>query len=139
MLVQEIADITDVTAETVRYYTRIGLLNPEQKAENGYREYDQQDLERLRFVRNARHLGFTVRDIKQILDHAELGNSPCPLVREIIQERVEELQHQIEREQKLLARMKTAMSAWKEMEDGVPDGHTVCSLIEKVSATSWKT
>jgi len=139
MLVQEIADITDVTAETVRYYTRIGLLNPEQKAENGYREYDQQDLERLRFVRNARHLGFTVRDIKQILDHAELGNSPCPLVREIIQERVEELQHQIEREQQLLARMKTAMSAWKEMEDGVPDGHTVCSLIEKVSATSWKT
>jgi len=135
MLVREIADMTDVTAETVRYYTRMGLLNPEQKAENGYREYDDQDLERLRFIRNARHLGFTVKDIKQILDHAELGNSPCPLVREIIQERVEELQHQIEREQQLLVRMKTAMSAWKEMENGVPDGHTVCSLIENVSAT----
>lgn len=138
MLVQEIADIGGVTAETVRYYTRVGLLNPQQKAGNGYREYDNQDLERLHFVRNARHLGFTVKDIKQILDSAEHGNSPCPLVREIIQERVEALQYQIEREQQLLSRMQNAMSTWEDMEDGIPDGHTVCRLIEKVSATPWK-
>ena len=101
-----------------------------------YREYNTQDLDNLRFIRNARHLGFTVKDVTQILEHAEHGDSPCPLVRETICKRMTELKHQIQREQELLGRMQSALQAWETMEDGEPDGHSVCRLIEEVSATN---
>ncbi len=82
MKVSELARRAGVTAETVRHYTREGLLAPERDPDNGYQRYDGTDLERLRFIQRARTLGFSVAEIRQILEHADHGDSPCPLVRD---------------------------------------------------------
>ena len=71
MKVLELAKQLGVTAETVRFYTRIGVLRPTKDSANGYRIYSDKDLRRLRFVLNARQLGFSVDDIKDILAHAD--------------------------------------------------------------------
>ncbi len=58
MQVQEVANNLGVTPDTVRYYTRAGLLHPFKNTTNGYNDYDNHDRHRLHFILSARHLGF---------------------------------------------------------------------------------
>ncbi|MBD3898498.1 MerR family DNA-binding protein [Halomonas sp. ML-15] len=135
MKVSELAKAADVTAETVRHYTREGLLSPQRHPDNGYQLYDQQDLSRLRFIQRARTLGFSVREIGEILDHADHGDSPCPMVRDMLAARLPEVRAKIARLEELAARMQQALDTWADMPDGTPDGHSLCRLIESFPAT----
>ncbi|MFG6159012.1 MerR family transcriptional regulator [Halomonas sp. 1390] len=130
MKVSEIARQAGVTAETVRHYTREGLLTPERHPENGYQLFDQRDLERLRFIQRARTLGFGVAEIRDILEHADHGDSPCPMVRDLLASRLPQIRERIAELEALAARMEQALAAWEEMPDGTPDGHSLCRLIE---------
>ena len=130
MKVSELARAAGVTAETVRHYVREGLLHPERHPGNGYQLFAQGDLERLRFIQRARTLGFGVSEIRDILSHADQGDSPCPMVRDLLASRLPEIHARIEELQALAARMEQALDAWAEMPDGTPDGHSLCRLIE---------
>ncbi|CBV43736.1 MerR family transcriptional regulator [Halomonas elongata] len=130
MKVIDLARRAGVTAETVRHYTREGLLAPERDPDNGYQRYDSTDLERLRFIQRARTLGFSVAEIRQILEHADHGDSPCPLVRDLMAERLPEIRARIRELEALASRMEQALEAWSDMPDGTPDGHSLCRLIE---------
>ena len=130
MKVSELARLTGVTAETVRHYTREGLLHPERTPENGYQLFGHADLERLRFIQRARTLGFGVAEIRDILGHADHGDSPCPLVRDLLASRLPEIRARIRELEALASRMEQAIDAWAEMPDGTPDGHSLCRLIE---------
>lgn len=132
MKVGELARTAGVTAETVRHYTREGLLHPRRDPENGYQLYDGQALNRLRFIQRARTLGFSVREISEILEHADHGDSPCPLVRDLLASRLPEIQARIAQLQALAERMEQALSTWRYMPDGTPDGHSLCRLIESL-------
>jgi MerR family Zn(II)-responsive transcriptional regulator of zntA len=88
MTVNEIARHTGVPAHTVRYYTRIGLLRPARKRDNGYKEFTELELQRLNFIRRAQRSGFTLAEIREVIARAARGHSPCPMVRDIL-ERIE--------------------------------------------------
>ncbi len=135
MKVSDIAKQADVTPETVRHYTREGLLVPVRNPENGYHLYNSRDLERLRFIQRARTLGFSVADIREILDHADEGDSPCPLVRDMLAQRLPQIQQRIRELQALADRIEQAMETWQDMPDGTPDGHSICRLIENSPGT----
>ncbi|MBF8222623.1 MerR family transcriptional regulator [Halomonas sp. 328] len=130
MKVIELARAAEVTGETVRHYTREGLLHPSRDPDNGYQRYGTRDLERLRFIQRARTLGFSIAEIRDILAHADQGDSPCPLVRDLLASRLPEIHARIQELQALAARMEQALAAWAEMPDGTPDGHSLCRLIE---------
>ncbi len=134
MIVSELAKLAGVTPETVRHYTRSGLLTPNKQNANGYHYYGETDLKRLIFVRKARLLGFTVSEIAQILNMSECGRSPCPKVRTIIKERLKETQEKIKELKSLQVSMERASKKWAEMPDGTPDGHAVCHLIEMLGS-----
>ncbi len=55
-------------AKTIRYYEDIGLVEASARKKNGYRDYDEQDLNLLKFVQRARSLGFTVEECRELLD-----------------------------------------------------------------------
>ena len=131
MRVNQVAKKTEVSADTVRYYTRIGFLNPSKDCSNGYKNYSQADVQRLRFIISARHLGFTVEDIGEILGEAGKGKTACPLVRKIIEQRLEEIEKRFKETQMLLTRMKAALRDWEGKPDKTPTGHMVCHLIEE--------
>lgn len=118
---------------TIRHYTKIGLLKPIRHAGNGYKEYQQSDAIRLRFIIAAKNLGFTLTEIAQILDEAKHGNSPCPLVRDIIKLRIDENQRKIKELKQLQKKMETAFGNWTEMQNSMPNGDSVCHLIESVA------
>ncbi|MDW5376258.1 MerR family DNA-binding protein [Halomonas sp. HP20-15] len=130
MKVIELARSAGVTAETVRHYTREGLLHPERDPHNGYQRYGNDSLTRLRFIQRARTLGFSLKEIGEILGHADHGDSPCPMVRDLLAARLPEIKQRIRELEQLAARMESALSNWAEMPDGAPDGNTICQLIE---------
>ena len=132
LTVNELAIKGQAPAHVVRYYVRIGLIQPVGQQENGYRLFAEQDATRLRFIRMAKQLGFTLNEIRQITGHADKGESPCDDVRNIIQHRIEENRVKIEQMMKLHTRMEQALAQWEHMPDGVPDGESVCHLIESV-------
>ncbi len=68
MKIGELAQRTGVPIDTVRYYERQGLLPPPDRQPSGYRSYQADDVTRLRFVRRAKALGFTLEEIRELLD-----------------------------------------------------------------------
>jgi DNA-binding transcriptional MerR regulator len=79
--VTELAKAAGVTPDTVRHYTRLGLIRAAKDRQNGYRFFSGEALARLRFIKVAQGLGFTLKDIKLIFRDADKGDSPCPRVR----------------------------------------------------------
>lgn len=130
LTVNELAIQANAPAHVVRYYTQIGLLQPSGQQANGYRLFSSSDAGRLRFIRMAKNLGFTLNEIKEITRHADMGESPCEDVRRIIQDHIEENRVKIREMQNLQERMEQALGRWESMPDGVPDGHSICHLIE---------
>lgn len=68
MKIGELAHKADVNIDTVRYYERQGLLPEPQRLRSGYRQYEPGDVSRLRFVRRAKALGFTLQEIRDLLE-----------------------------------------------------------------------
>ncbi len=61
------AERSGVPAKTIRYYESIGLIRPAARTAGNYRDYDDHDLQTLRFIQRARRLGFTVKDVANLL------------------------------------------------------------------------
>lgn len=72
-----------VNIETIRYYERIGLLRKPARTGGGYRLYRPVDIDRLRFIRRARDLGFTLSDVRRLLDLADQRSRSCRRVADI--------------------------------------------------------
>lgn len=133
MTVSELARRAGVTADTVRHYTRSGLLAPIRDESNGYNCYSSGDLARLLFIRKARLLGFSLGDVRDILKESSHGHSPCPQVRKIMEQRLQETRLGLQNLEKLQARMEHAAALWANMPDGMADGEAMCQLIEAIA------
>lgn len=123
---------TDTTIHAVRYYTRKGLLQPVRNPDNNYRLYKPSEVRWLKFVRQAKVLGYTLAEIRDIMHDAENDQSPCPRVREILRKHINENRKQLEDLLSLQERMEQALKQWEEMPDGMPNGQSECHLIEVI-------
>lgn len=86
--ISQLARAAGVATSTVRYYERVGLLEPEDRSEGNYRLYTVESLRRLRFIRAAQAIGFTLDDIKLLLG-SRYGTAPsCHKVQHLIEERL---------------------------------------------------
>ncbi|WP_245942646.1 MerR family DNA-binding protein [Candidatus Colwellia aromaticivorans] len=88
MKVTKFSNYMNTTANTVRYYTRICLLTPNKNAENGYKVFGKPEQQRLKFILSTRQLDFSVEEITEILTQADKGHSACPLVKDIVEQRL---------------------------------------------------
>lgn len=134
LTVTELARCSDTTQHAVRYYTRMGLLRPVRDPNNDYRLYYESEVNWLKFVQKAKHLGYTLSEIKEIMEHADNKQSPCPRVREILQCRIHQNREKLEELMALQNRMEKALSEWENMPDGTPDGNSICHLIESFAS-----
>jgi len=132
MRVQEIATRAGVSAHTVRYYNKLGLLSSGRDPFNQYRRFDVGAVERLQFVRRAKALGFSLAEIGEILSMSHSGRSPCPQVRDIVNKRITEVAARIADLQQLHRRLENASRQWTGMRDRAPSGREICHLIESL-------
>ena len=132
--VEQLARAAGVSAHTVRYYVRRRLLRPRRNPQNGYNEFSDEDARTLAFIRRAQALGFTLSEIATILEMSRRRESPCPLVRDIVRQRLDEFGTQLEELLEMRGRMQRALAKWRRMPDSVPTGHEICRLIESVGS-----
>jgi len=78
----ELARRTGCNLETIRYYEKIGMLPDPPRTAAGYRVYDDSHVSRLRFILRARELGFSIEEIRGLLDLVDGGNQTCIEVKE---------------------------------------------------------
>jgi len=130
MRVTELAKAMNTTPDTVRYYTRIGLIVPIKSPNNGYKTYGEKVQQRLKFILSARHLDFSVEEIKSILTESDKGNTACPLVREIVEHRLSETEKQFQAALLLRQRLRASIDDWHDKPNKVPTGDMICHLIQ---------
>ncbi len=91
----ELARRTGVHAETIRYYEQRGLLPPPQRTAAGYRAYTETDVERLRFIKRAQELGFSLREIEELLTLEATPGASSGLVRQRALAKIAEIEARI--------------------------------------------
>jgi len=92
--------------------------------------FNHDDLVRVRFIRQAQSLGFMLEEIQEILLYEDGSDSPCPRVREILEQRIEENRQRIKELKDKQERMETALTMWQSMPDRVCGAGSICHLIE---------
>jgi MerR family copper efflux transcriptional regulator len=90
-----LAQHAEVNVETVRYYERIGLLPKPARTGRGHRRYTGEDLARLRFVRHATGLGFTLTETKDLLALRARSGAPCGAVRARAERKLETIERKL--------------------------------------------
>ncbi|WP_294216268.1 helix-turn-helix domain-containing protein [uncultured Sphingomonas sp.] len=95
LTIGKLAAATGTKVETVRYYERAGLIAAPARTEGNYRSYRPEDLERLRFIRRTRDLGFSLDEVRALLAMAEQRDRDCGTVDEIATRHLDEIDRKI--------------------------------------------
>ena len=112
MTIGELAKKADVNVQTIRYYERKKLLPEAHRwPDSGYRDFDDEALLRLRFIRSAKQLGFTLREIKELLDLRILPGESCKEMEQLLTVKLKDVDRRIvemRRLRRVLASLVTA-------------------------------
>jgi len=123
----DVSKRSGVGVEALRFYEKSGLLDRPSRTSSGYRVYGEEVLERLTFIKQAQALGFSLEEIRRIVEDARKGQSPCEEVREIVRRRMEELDERLRELQRHRRELKATLEEWDKV--GRAPGH-ICGLIE---------
>ncbi|MGH8872990.1 MAG: heavy metal-responsive transcriptional regulator [Acidimicrobiia bacterium] len=93
--ISQVAAAVGIRTDTIRYYERVGLLPLPNRRPNGYRSYNDGDVERLRFIRGAQRLGLRLKDIQELLSIRDNGVCPCGHTAKLVNKRLVDLDEQI--------------------------------------------
>ena len=123
----DVSKQSGIGIEALRFYEKSGLLDKPSRTESGYRVYGPEVLERLAFIKQAQALGFSLDEIKRIVEDARTGKSPCDEVREIVSHRLEELDERMRELRRYRRELAETLEEWNKV--GRAPGH-ICGLIE---------
>jgi MerR family mercuric resistance operon transcriptional regulator len=130
MRIGEIAEQSGVGVETVRFYEQKGLIaQPPRPATGGYREYPTDAVRRIRFIRSAQHLGFSLKEVAELLELEAGPAAQCVDVRERAEIKLREVVEKIEN----LERIKDALD---NLIDACPGSGPaqICSILEAINS-----
>jgi DNA-binding transcriptional MerR regulator len=131
MRIGELAERVGVNPKTIRYYEGIGLLPDPERLPSGYREYTDDDLDRLRFIRTAQRLGLSLSEISEILGFRERAERPCDYVLEVLDRQVTDL----DRRMAEMVQLRRELIELKAQADRLPsDASCYCAVIEHTQA-----
>lgn len=102
----QLARQSGVNFSTVRYYERRGILRSKELSTGGYHQYDEADVRLLRFVRRAQELGFTLKEVEELLTLRLDAGSHCDQVRQQAELKIDDMQRKI----RDLEQMKNALA-----------------------------
>lgn len=129
MRIGELAGRLAINPKTIRYYEGIGLLPDPERTPSGYRLYDEDDVERLTFIKTAQRLGITLDEIREILTFRERGDRPCDYVRAVLRREVAEIDQRLAE----LGALRDELVALEDLADQLPESRPgACRLIDHV-------
>ncbi|MDJ0647204.1 MAG: heavy metal-responsive transcriptional regulator [Xenococcaceae cyanobacterium MO_188.B19] len=125
----ELAKKTGVTVGTLRYYSDLSLLQPVQRGNNGYRYYSFDASQQVEFIKKAQILGFSLAEIRQILDVRDRGEKPCALVQSLLNQKIEQIEIQIKQMTLFKEELEEYRIAWTNNPHPKSNPQEVCPLI----------
>jgi DNA-binding transcriptional MerR regulator len=131
MHIGKLASELGISSQAVRFYERSGLLKEPVRSESGYRQYGPDDLKRLRFIRQAKELGFTLTEIGSMLRMHDAGHAPCSEVIALAEHHLEEVEAEIRRLQRFRRQLSGALIQWRKVKTRHVAGGAICELIER--------
>ncbi len=132
MQINDFSRQTGLSKKTIRYYEEIDLLPPPRRLENGYRDYDENDVDRANFIAGARSLDFSLAHIKEILALRDNHEAPCRYVLDLIEEKANSIGRCIA----MMQRMEAELEELHRIGETFPADHVhgkncVCHLVSK--------
>lgn len=101
MRIGQLADSCDCSAETIRYYEKIGLLPSAIRQDNGYRYYESSHQKWLSFILRSKALGFSQKEVRRLTDLANAPTSTCQDVHELILEHIHDVRARVKELKKM--------------------------------------
>ena len=123
-----LARAAEVSPDTLRHYERKGLLPEPARSPNGYREYPPEALARVRLVRRAVALGFTLDELARIVKVRDQGGAPCREVRAIAAGKLALLEDRVAEMQRACDRLRSVLERWDTLLDATPAGKRAALL-----------
>lgn len=111
----ELAQLAEVSTDTLRHYERKGLLAAPRRSVNGYREYPKSALRRVRLVRRALEIGFTLDELSRVLGVRDRGGAPCRQVRALAGEKLREVETRLAELVELRNELRKLLIDWDEV------------------------
>jgi DNA-binding transcriptional MerR regulator len=127
MRIGELGERVGVNPKTVRYYEEIGLLPHPERLPSGYRDYTDEDVDRLGFIKSAQRIGLALSEIREILSFRERGERPCIYVLGVLDRQVADLDRRIAE----MVDLRRELIALKRRADRLADESSCfCAVIE---------
>jgi len=133
MRIGDLAKRTNCKVETIRYYEREGLLSEPVRSDGNYRLYDDEHLERLRFIRHCRSLDMTLEEIRALLRFREMPDENCGEVNDLLDRHTDHVANRIAELkglQKQLKELRSLCQSAKAAKD--------CRILQNLSASNGK-
>ncbi|MEH2120659.1 heavy metal-responsive transcriptional regulator [Nostoc sp.] len=128
LLIGQVTDISGIPIRTIRYYESLGLLKSSRRTEGGFRQFSLDVLTRLAFIKRAQNLGLSLEEIGNILQVYDQGQAPCGEIKEKLENKLLEIDHQIDQLLTLRSEIDGLLSGWKN--NGSQHKDTICPIIQ---------
>lgn len=125
LLIGELAEVAGVSRDTLRHYERKGVLLPPLRSVNGYRLYSADLVERVKMIRRALAVGFTLDEIARIFAERSRGNAPCREVYGLAVTKLENVRERIREMEVLRGELENLVLEWDGKLEGVSETEPV--------------
>jgi len=133
----ELARQAGVSADTLRHYERMKLLAVPRRSAGNYRMYPPDALDRVRLIRRALGVGFSLAELVKILKVRDGGGAPCRHVKSLLEEKLLQVNEQITELIALREHLGTVLKDWDRRLDGTPEGKPA-RLLESLASLEMK-
>jgi DNA-binding transcriptional MerR regulator len=131
----ELAKLTGISTDTLRFYERNRLLPLAPRAANGYRCYPPESLQRVLLIRRALGLGFSVAELARVLKARDSGGAPCKTVRALAGEKLDQIEAQMKELERFRNELTAVVKDWDCRLAGTSPGKPV-HLLESIAKSS---
>jgi DNA-binding transcriptional MerR regulator len=114
--IQQVAEVTQLTTHTLRYYERIGLLAPVSRASSGHRRYSSQDIAWINFLTRLRTTGMPIREMQQFAQLRRQGDQTVSQRRQLLETHQQQVQQQLDELGQNLKIIKQKIQHYQELE-----------------------
>ncbi len=133
MTIGQVARRAGIGVETIRFYERQGLISDPPRRPSGYRQYSMDVVRQLRFIRRAKELGFSLREIADLLDLRTDSSTPCRNVRRQLEAKIADVEKKIAD----LRHIREALDdLTRACASGDPRG--ACPILDALARTPWE-
>ncbi|WP_414563470.1 MULTISPECIES: heavy metal-responsive transcriptional regulator [unclassified Anabaena] len=129
LLIGQVTNLSGISIRTIRYYESVGLIASLGRTEGGFRQFSTNVLTRLAFIKRAQNLGLSLEEIRDILQVYDQGQPPCGDIKEKLEEKLLQIDHQINQLFTLRSEIGELLSGWKNTHGKQED--TICPIIQK--------